>query len=142
MRSSPWAFNRRALPCGFKTAAGERCHRYPVRAYWSGVDHSFWESHVTDVVIARSPAEAAAHWLDFWSARVQYPVEVEAVGPKGGITHRYRGWEATIGAALLEGLPTHQQVEFRFVVELGPRPRPQRRGANTGAGNWWRNVVK
>jgi len=140
MRKSPWAYMRRALPCGLPTAAGEKCHRYPVRATWSGVDRSYWARHVTDVVIARSPGEAAAYWLDFWSARVQYPVEVEAVGPKGGITHRYRGWEGTIGAAMMAERSTHRQVDFPFVGELGPRPRPQRRWANTGAGNWWRNA--
>jgi hypothetical protein len=138
---SPWAYNRRAIKCGFRTAAGERCLRVPVRATFSGLDRELYQHEVQAVIIARSPAEAAAYWLDFWSARVAHPVEVEAVGVKGGITYRCRGWEGVIGHKLLYAdAPTCKQLDFGWPPAALARPARKAR-PRSGASWFYKQIL-
>lgn len=140
MRERPlWAIYRRALPCGLQVK-GKRFHRYPVRATWSGIS---WKHEVRDVVIAESPAAAANWFLEFWASKVLQPVEVEAVGPKGGVTFRYLGWEGSIGRELIRHQPAlWKQLEFPW--DPADLKRPERRRplqrANSGSRWFWRQA--
>jgi hypothetical protein len=73
--------------------------------------------HAEARVVARSAADAANHWLEecckAWPGQ---PVEVEAVGYKGGTVVRYAGWDRSVFLAMI--LERHEspavQLEFNL----------------------------
>jgi hypothetical protein len=138
MRKSIWAEYRRASRCGLRVK-GKRYGCFPVRASWSGLDRNLYRHEVEARIVAESSAAAANYWVEYWAARVQHPVEVEAVGYKGGVVHRFRGWEGCIAAAMFasDGPPLAKQMDLPVVGEVRGK-RDWRRWLNMSeAGQWF-----
>lgn len=111
--------NRRlaAVPCGMRSADGRRFYSIPVRVRCSGVNREFWQHEAFAIVIAESPA-AAANWVkDLLAPVAEYPVEIDAFGPKGGAVGRFIGWESLIGAKLFQDRPQAVQLGLPSILD-------------------------
>ena len=85
------------LPRFLGTYKGRRYSRYAVVVTQSGID---WEHHQEIPVVAESPAAAVNLVRDEVAPKVDYPVEIETLGPKGGRVARFVGYESLIAAKM------------------------------------------
>lgn len=76
---------------------GKAVYTFNVVVRQSGID---WQHEETIAIVSQSAAEAVNFIRDILAPRVEYPTEIETTGPKGGIVHRFIGWESLIGARM------------------------------------------
>lgn len=111
-----------AVPC-LDTYRGKRYYKFTVMTVTSGL---FWaKKRVFSPVIAESPASAIEVVREEIYKEVAKnpdklnPMEFLTWGVKGGLTHRFSGWESMVGGALMyQVTPTMQQRDW--VKELFP----------------------
>lgn len=111
-----------AVPC-MNTYKGKRYYKFTVVVQASGL---FWRKQVTHgPIIAESPAAAIEVVREgIYKAIAKnpdrmHPMEFFTWGVKGGVTHRFSGWESMVGGALMYRVtPAMQQRDW--VKELSP----------------------
>jgi hypothetical protein len=82
--------------------------KYRGRQYWkffvvasqSGLNRTLWEHARELPIIATSASEAVNTIREEVAPKVDYPTEIECLGPKGGIVHRFIGYESLIWAKM------------------------------------------
>lgn len=97
---------------------GKTYSTYYVRISQSGVrdqshDELHWCNESLVPVIAQSPADAIRLVQDEIGHLVQHPTEFECMGPKGGIVHRFIGWESMIAQQMFHCRPMFEQLTLR-----------------------------
>ena len=86
--------NERTFPCGLVLPSVGRVYNFAVRITASGID---WHSQQTFRVIGRSAQEVADVIQRDLALAVDYPFELEVLGPRGGVQiRRFTGWERLI----------------------------------------------
>lgn len=100
------------LPKLLGTYRGRSYSRYYVVLTQSGLDRDFWISRAAIEVVAESPSAACNLVKDEIAAKVNHPTEIECMGPKGGITSRFIGYDALIWAKMQAAQPDERQLEF------------------------------
>jgi len=115
----------RALPPAYPLLAyrGKKYFRFQVRATQSGVNRSFWKHAITVPVIAPSPAAACGFIRDEIAPKIEHPTEIECAGVRGGVTHRFIGYDSLISAKMWAGRKTHKQLEFAYVKKTNTENR-------------------
>lgn len=76
-----------------------------VRVSQSGVrdaqhDELFWINQKGVEVVAHTAADACNLVRDLIAPHVERPTEIETIGPKGGRTGRFIGWDSLIAARM------------------------------------------
>lgn len=111
-----------AVPC-LDTYRGKRYYKFTVVTETSGL---FWsKKRVFSPVIAESPVAAIELVREEVFKEVAknpdklHPMEFLTWGVKGGLTHRFSGWESMVGGALMHRVtPVGKQRDW--VEELCP----------------------
>ncbi len=80
--------------------------RFFPRVSWSTLTE---RAEITLPVIAPSASGAANLVADEMVNKSPRPFEVECAGPRGGIIHRFRGWESLIGAQMFAARANYVQ---------------------------------
>jgi len=88
------------LPTPLSRYRGKRYYRFHVRLMQSGLDRTIWEHSEMVPVISDSAVKAVQLVQDECAPLLNYPAEFECLGPKGGITSRFTGYQGLIGAKL------------------------------------------
>lgn len=91
---------------------GKQYWRFTVRLSQSGVSRTFWQHDAEVQIIAPSPAAACNAIKDEFAAGMEHPTEFECLGPKGGVTHRYVGFEGLIAAQMFACRPGWTQLKL------------------------------
>jgi len=63
-------------------------------------------------IVAASAAEACNAIRGEVAPKLEYPAEFECAGPRGGITHRWVGWEAITAAKMFACRPHYTQLKL------------------------------
>lgn len=88
------------LPTPLLPYFGKKYYRFTVRATQSGLARELWERKTEFQVIAPSPSAACNLVKDEIAALVNDPTEIECAGPKGGVTHRWIGYDSLVWAKM------------------------------------------
>ena len=85
---------------------GRNVFTFFVRVQQSGVrdaqhDELFWCRSGLVPVVSTSAADACNYVRDLVAPYVTHPTEIECLGPKGGQTHRFIGWDSLMAAKML-----------------------------------------
>ena len=93
---------------------GKTYYRFPVRLTQSGVGRDFWEHQIEVDIIAPSATAACNAIRDEFAAKVEHPTEFECLGPQGGVTYRFVGFESMISAKMFacDIQPDYQQEDL------------------------------
>jgi hypothetical protein len=91
---------------------GTQYWRFTVRLTQSGLNRTYWEHDAEVQIIAPSPAAACNAIKDEFAAQMEHPTEFECPGPKGGIAHRFLGFEGMIAAQMFACRPDWQQLKL------------------------------
>ena len=95
------------FPIPLSPYRGKRYYKFQVRVQQSGLDHI---RGILFPVIAPSPADACNLIRDEVAPLVIVPTEIECLGIKGGITHRWIGYESMIAAKMFQTRPEGEQL--------------------------------
>ena len=93
---------------------GKQYYRFQVVLTQSGLGRTYWEHKVALPIIAATPAEACNAIKDEFAASFENPTEIECAGPKGGVTHRFVGYESLIWAKMCADNPDKDQLTFAY----------------------------
>jgi hypothetical protein len=88
------------LPWPLLPDKGKNYFRFNVRLKQSGLARDYWERAQVVEVVAPTPSSACNLVRDEFAPLVESPTEIECLGPKGGITHRFIGFEGIIAAQM------------------------------------------
>jgi hypothetical protein len=91
---------------------GKKFFRFHVRVMQSGLDRTIWERSALVPVIASSAVAAIRLVQEEFGPIVNDPTEFECAGPKGGITHRFIGWESLVAWKMFACRPAGKQLEL------------------------------
>ena len=86
---------------------GKQFYRFYVVVSQSSINH---RSEIVLPIIAPSATDAVNAIRDEYWGRVSYPTEFEVAGPKGGITHRFIGWESAVAGQMFATRPDATQL--------------------------------
>jgi hypothetical protein len=100
------------LPTPLLPYRGKKMFRFTVRVSQSGLDRELWERHLDLPVISPTPTAAIHLIQDEFAGKLFRPTEFECAGLRGGITHRYWGYEGVIGAAMFSTRANARQLEL------------------------------
>jgi hypothetical protein len=95
------------------TYKGRKVYRVPVLVKLNSSRLLRTLVEVVEEVVAYSAADAANFVRDEWVERPE--TEIFAYGPKGGVTHRFIGWESSIGAQMWNR-PREEQLMLQEVM--------------------------
>ena len=98
------------FPIPLSRYQGKRYFRFTVRVKQSGLARELWERAWEFPVIASTPADACNLIRDEVAPKVNDPTEIECLGMKGGITHRWIGYESLIAAKMFSCRPDFAQL--------------------------------
>lgn len=82
------------------TYKGRKYYRFQVRLTQSGLDRDFWITQALVPVVAESAAAACNLVRDEIAPLVNHPTEIECLGPQGGLTSRFIGYDSLIWAKM------------------------------------------
>jgi len=97
------------LPHKLGKYRGKTYSRYTVNLQQSGL---CWENNLQVEIVAESPAAACNALQSEFGPFLQRPTEFTTLGARGGITHRYLGWESLVGAHLWAARSNTEQLAF------------------------------
>lgn len=100
------------LPTPLLPYRGRKMFRFRVVITQSGLDRELWNRQLDVPVIAPSAMAAVRLVQDEFAPKLFDPTEFECAGPKGGVTHRYMGYESIIGARMFAERSTGTQLTF------------------------------
>ena len=89
---------------------GRTVYTFAVLITQSGLNRTLWEHSALVHIIAFTAADAVNAIRDSLLGKVDYPTEIETMGPKGGKLGRFIGWETMIGAQMFSA--RSNQMEF------------------------------
>jgi hypothetical protein len=98
------------FPIPLSKYRGKRYYKFQVRLKQSGVHRDYWERTELIPIIAESPAAACNAIKDEFVSLVTDPTEIECLGPKGGITARFIGYEGLIWGQMCRVQPDYKQL--------------------------------
>jgi len=102
--------NTLRFPIPLSRYHGKRYFKFTVRVRQSGLDRQLWERAWEFPIIASSAAEACNSIRDEVAPKVNDPTEIECLGMKGGVTHRWIGYESLIAAKMFSCRPAGEQL--------------------------------
>jgi hypothetical protein len=91
---------------------GKRYYKFQVRLKQSGVHRTYWERSELVPIIAPSAAAACNAIKDEIASLVTEPTEIETLGPKGGVTARFIGYEGLIWGQMCKEQPDYKQLSL------------------------------
>ena len=100
------------LPYPLMPYFGKKYYRFNVRLKQSGLARDYWERSQTVQVIAPTPSASCNLVKDEFAPVVEHPTEIECLGPKGGITSRFIGYESLIWAKMSEERGDWKQLKL------------------------------
>jgi hypothetical protein len=100
------------FPIPLSRYQGKRYFKFTVHVKQSGLDRQLWERNCEFPVIAQSAAEACNLIRDEVAPLVNDPTEIECAGMKGGVTHRWIGYESLIAAKMFSCRPDFTQLSL------------------------------
>jgi hypothetical protein len=102
------------FPIPLSPYRGKKYYKFQVRVQQSGLDRTLWSRGIMFPVIASLPTEACNLIRDEVAPLVNDPTEIECLGIKGGVTHRWIGYESLIAAKMFQTLPEGKQLCLKF----------------------------
>ena len=103
------------MPVKVSRYFGKQYYRFHVRVTQSGLDRELWSRHAIVPVISHSPVAAVRLVREEFAPLVNDPTEFECLGPKGGVTHRYVGYEGLIMARMWGVSSDYEQLKLQLV---------------------------
>lgn len=97
------------MPYPLSSYFGKRYYRFMVQLKQSGIS---WEHSETVEVIAPSASAACNLVKDEFAPLVERPTEIECLGPKGGSTGRFIGYESLIAAKMFAERGDWEQLKL------------------------------
>jgi len=98
------------FPIPLSKYRGKRYYKFQVRLKQYGLNLTYWEHSVLVPIIAPSAAAACNAIKDEFASLVTDPTEIETLGPKGGVTARFIGYEGLIWGQMCKPQPDHVQL--------------------------------
>lgn len=91
---------------------GKRYYKFNVRLKQSGLSREYWERSQMVQIIAPTASAACNAIKDEFVSLVEHPTEIECLGPKGGTTSRFIGYEGMIWGQMcaVRGAWTQQKL--------------------------------